>query len=271
MLTGPLARRRLLVVEHDLATLEMVEAMLLDEGYAVMTASSLELALALVAEHVFDFILTDLFASSTRAPFAAAEVLRIHAHPTPVGVMTGWSLSAQAARRSGLACLVNKPFEIDTLLATIAACVALPLSAVQERQARVVSAYFAALSGQEWERLRDLCTDNFTFHPPADTPFATAEPLRGLEAYLAFAQEVQARLPGFRFEALAIYACPEGLAARYGVSWLAVDGARNFTTGAAVCAFADERLCQVRVQVSAQQQLQRLLAHTAAYRDSAEA
>ncbi len=270
MLTGAPSCRRLLVVEHDLATLEMVEAVLLDEGYAVMTASSLELALALIAEHVFDFILTDLFTSSTREPFAAAGVLRNHAYPTPVGLMTGWSLSPQAVKRAGFACLVNKPFEIDTLLATIASCVSSPLKAAQERREQIVNAYFAALSDQKWDRLRGLCTDDFTFYPPDNTPFATAEPIRGLEPYLAFAREVQARLPGFRFDALATYACPEGVAARYGESWLVMGGTRNFTTGAAICAFAGERLCQVRVQISAQQ-LQRLLAHTTAYRDSAGA
>lgn len=271
MLTRPPSRRRLLVVEHDLATLEMVEAVLIDEDYAVMTASSLELALALVAEHVFDFILTDLFASSTRAPFAAAEVLRTHAHPTPVGVMTGWSLPMQAVKRSGLACLVNKPFEIDTLLATIAACVSSPFSAAQERRAHIVREYFAALSGQEWDRLRGLCTDDFTFYLPANTPFAIAEPIRGRETYLTFVQEVQMRLPGFRFDALATFACPGGVAVRYCESWLLMDGTRNFMTGAVICTFAGERLCQVRVHGNAQEHLRHLLAHTAAYRDSAGA
>lgn len=112
---------RLLIAEDDAELRETLQLVLSDEGYQVTTASSLAEALALTNEQAFDFVLTDLFRVSSDPPLQSALPLLKEAAPTPVGILTAWPLSEEEALQAGFAFLIEKPFDLDELMSTLAA------------------------------------------------------------------------------------------------------------------------------------------------------
>ena len=119
--TAAQAPRLLLVIEdEDLG--EALREFLRDEGYAAFVATSVEDALALVTTQTFDLILSDFFRQRDLVPYHSVERLRQAAQPTPVGIMSASTLSAEEVEQRGFACLLKKPFELDDLSAAIVAC-----------------------------------------------------------------------------------------------------------------------------------------------------
>src|ERR1051326_7886245 len=154
---------RVLIVEDDRDTRDILEAVLSEEGYAVTLAASLQEALAILDEQVFHFILTDLFADALERSLDSIAPLFAHAHPTPIGVMTGWRVAPEDALRAGFTCLVRKPFELDQVLTAIAASLQFPLSTEQQRQVEVVERFYAALNARSWEHALALCIPQLAY------------------------------------------------------------------------------------------------------------
>ena len=98
---------RLLVVEDDQETCDVVLDLLIEEGYTVVSAASLDEALAQVNSQVFDLILADVIGWTTHAPLQAVEQLRDQAQPTPVGLFTSWNLSEEAVKAQGFVRLLS--------------------------------------------------------------------------------------------------------------------------------------------------------------------
>lgn len=251
----------LLLVEDDVELGEILQLVLQDEGYLVRLAASLEAGLAFIETQTFDFILTDLLSSHRETLFDAVDTLRRVAYPTPVGIITAWQISAAEVAQRGFACLISKPFELDALLTSIAVALNRMLTPERERQARVVRQFLESLSARRWEEVGRYCTEDITFYPPAGTSFSRLEPISGLDAYLAYAQESSALLPEPRFEEIVLYSRPDGLAARYTHSWRLADGQRQALAGSALFKFAGERIRQIGVSLNAAL-LQSLLART---------
>lgn len=122
------ATSRLLVAEDDADLQYILKLVLEEEGYQIVTASSLEEALGLVNEQHFALILTDLFAKMPHNPLGSAQILKQHAPATPVAVMTGWRLSVEEIERQGFRFLVPKPFDLDELLALVANALRSPVT-----------------------------------------------------------------------------------------------------------------------------------------------
>jgi two-component system response regulator BasR len=123
---------RLLIVEKDRAVQDLLTDLLLGEGYAVDCAASLEDALALLCTQRFHFILTDLVAGQEKQPLSAIQTIQRYAPSTPVGIVTGWRLPPEQVTPLGLAFQLEKPFELDELLARIASSLDGSLSHARE-------------------------------------------------------------------------------------------------------------------------------------------
>jgi two-component system response regulator MprA len=128
MATSPVPRPRLLIVEDDESILEFLSTVLNDEGYETCLASSQEAALALLHEQRFDLVVADLFVEPSRPRLSSARALQRFCTPTPVGIITGWSLPSGGSELDGFAFLLKKPFDIDDFLAAVAASLKLPLA-----------------------------------------------------------------------------------------------------------------------------------------------
>jgi DNA-binding NtrC family response regulator len=90
------------------------------EGYTVQLARDIEAAQNLLASNDYDVVVSDLFREWGGSVEGAARRLREAYGPTPVVLVTG---HGEAARQSpdalGLAAVLGKPFDIDSLLTTV--------------------------------------------------------------------------------------------------------------------------------------------------------
>jgi CheY-like chemotaxis protein len=243
---------RLLIIEHDLGVSDLLRAFLTREGYEALVVASPQEALANLEEHTYHLVVTDLFRTGEREPFRSIEPLRDRAHPTPVAVMTGWKVEAEEVTRRGFACLVGKPFDLEDLLTSIAACLKGPFSPEQALQARGVQAYFAALGARDWDALVALCTDEVTYSLPGQSPFAGT--IIGKAAFRAYTEETFRQFPAARFEEVLVYSRPFGLAARYRSCWELPEGGEVSVAGSVLFGFEGERIARIGIQLGEKQQ-----------------
>jgi DNA-binding response OmpR family regulator len=111
---------RILIAVRDPSLRSVLHLVLLEGGYQIEQAASLEKALRSVDEHSFDLVLTGLFALPHQSHLAEVVRLQQRCQPTPVGIITGRQVSQEAARQAGFAFLVHKPFRLVDLLQQIA-------------------------------------------------------------------------------------------------------------------------------------------------------
>lgn len=239
---------RVLVVEDDQDLLELLQLLLADSGYEALNASLLSEALALHDRSTFHLILTDSFARTLQEVLPSLQFFLQRAHPTPVGLITGWGLSEEEAERAGFAFLTPKPFDVDHLLFQVAATIHTPLHPDQERQAQLVHQYFAALTDREWDQLIELCTDEVVYVLPGEMPFSGE--VTGKAAFRAYTEDTFVHFPSARFADVKVYASPSGLAARYQGSWLATENRELQMTGAVHFQFEDVHIKQIGVQLN---------------------
>lgn len=241
------AQRWILVVEDDAGIREAL-AMLLDlEGYEATLAASQEAALGLIQKHTYHLILSDLFASQPSEALDSARALRERAHPTPVGLLTGWPVDPAEVARLGFAFLLRKPFDLDDLLSQVAAAIHAPLTPEQQVQAETVRAYFETLSARDWDAFVALCTDDVVYALPGSSPFAGV--IEGRASLRDYTARTFAQFPETRFEDVHIYAMPSGLAARYRSTWSLPDGGRASMTGAVIFQLAGTQIRRIGVRL----------------------
>lgn len=115
-------KAHLLVVEDSPEIRETLELVLKEEGYGVTLAPDLSQAFVFLETQTFDLVLTDLFTFSQVDPLQSVSALRTRVAPGPIGVISGWQVDPEYAKRQGFAFLLTKPFELDDLLACVATC-----------------------------------------------------------------------------------------------------------------------------------------------------
>lgn len=115
-------KARLLIVEDSAEIRETLELMLTEEGYDVSMAPDLPHAFTILQTQAFNLVLTDLFTFSQIDPLQSVSALRARVAPVPIGVISGWPVDPEYAKRQGFAFLLMKPFELEELLACVAAC-----------------------------------------------------------------------------------------------------------------------------------------------------
>lgn len=120
-LTAESARWRILFLDDNDDTCEMVNLILTQAGYEVVVARSVAEGLRLTRDKQFDFILLDWFLSDGTGLDLCRAVRQFDGN-TPIFFYTGMALEKHlrtALQAGAQGCLV-KPVEMDTLLQTIA-------------------------------------------------------------------------------------------------------------------------------------------------------
>jgi ketosteroid isomerase-like protein/CheY-like chemotaxis protein len=237
-----------LVADDDGDIRDALSWLLREEGYAPVEAASAADALALIDARAFALILTDLFSHGRDSAASGIRGLVERAYPTPVGLLSAWPLSDDEIAASRCAFFLGKPFDIDNLLTTIAAALHMALTPDQQGQAEQVRRYFAALSTRDWDALVDLCTDDAVYVLPGGGPFS--QTLRGKAAFRAYSEETFRHFPAARFEAIGVYATPQGLAARYESTWQGADGGEQRQAGSVLFQFDGGRIRQIGVRLN---------------------
>ena len=117
---------KLLVVEDDVDTLDMLSVYFSRDGYRVMTARSGKEALAMLdRESDFDLVLLDLFIPDIGGMEILTEINR-QASPPSVILLTGLADKeiAQDAQRLGAFDYILKPYSLSRVESSVVACLA---------------------------------------------------------------------------------------------------------------------------------------------------
>jgi two-component system alkaline phosphatase synthesis response regulator PhoP/two-component system response regulator VicR len=109
----------ILVVDDDAAIRDIVELALKAEGYPVESASNGAEALWVTERYRPALILLDLDMPVLSGPEFAAEIRRRYADPAPVVVVSSTRSAWQWAQELRAANYLEKPFELDELLAIV--------------------------------------------------------------------------------------------------------------------------------------------------------
>ncbi len=121
--------RRILIVDDEPSVLDVLTALLTDEGYAVQTASDGRAALKLIAADLPDLLITDLMMPRLDG-WRLVTAVREHCPTVPVIVMS--AVDPKAGRRDVLGVdhtiVLRKPFDIDTLLTSVERLLGSPVS-----------------------------------------------------------------------------------------------------------------------------------------------
>lgn len=243
MSCAAVAHPHLLVVEDDPEILSLVQGTLEAEGCAVTPATSLPASLALLKEQLFHLIVTDLFREQGREPLLSIHPLLAEAAPTPVGVITGWQVSEEAASQASLSFLLYKPFDLDDLVQAVQHELSANLS--RQRQTQLVEQFFVALGAGDWQRLAQFCTPDLIVLPLFAPTIASLGARRGLLSYLAFLEQRFRALPGYSIEEVLLFARPLGLAARFTACWQSHNGKLHRAVGSMRFRFEGERIAQI--------------------------
>lgn len=110
---------RVLVIDDEIALLELVVTILEDDGYAVLAATTPVDGAGLLQHVTFDVVITDGFSRTPAAVLTSvADVLQF-AGATPVALFSAHRIELEAAHAAGLHALIQKPFDVDELLAVV--------------------------------------------------------------------------------------------------------------------------------------------------------
>jgi CheY-like chemotaxis protein len=242
---------RILIVEHDQAISELLEGLFLLEGYRVQIASSLEAAHSWLVEQSVDLVLTDSFLHRSVQTLESLEALRRQAYPIPVGVLTGWKMPPEEAKARGFAFLIVKPFDLDSLLVSVAAALSSVWTAERQTQAAVVERFFAMLNARAWEDVPSLCSEQVRHYTP--TFLMNDGLVQGVEAFRAHMEDGFSLYPNSRYDEVRCYPTPEGIAARYFWHWDWPDEPTHHLTGGKMFYFANGRIAQIGNEIDARQ------------------
>lgn len=239
---------RVLLVEAEPDSRELLTMLLELSGFAVDAAASGQAASALLDHVAYDVVVTELRAAPAHvdAGLAAFADLVRQAHPTPVGVLSGWAVDPALLSARGAAFALRKPARATDLLAAISTTLALPPLAAAQRE--VVQTYFSALEQADYDRLVTLCTPDVVYHlPHAAAPLATTAV--GREAFRAITESTFATFQEPRFEVEETRHLPRGALVEYQGSWRDSDGHRRRLPGTVLFAFDGTAIAEIGIRI----------------------
>src|SRR6185503_18986705 len=115
-----MARKNILVVDDEKSQREILEMILVEEGYDVTTAASGEAAIKFAKERRFDLALTDLKMTGMDGIELLQHLLALDSSIIVIILTAHGSIeSAKEALRRGAFDYMEKPYDKDALLATI--------------------------------------------------------------------------------------------------------------------------------------------------------
>ena len=252
----PITQQQILLVEDDSDIREALSLALASEGYEVASACNVAEALALIQEHTYRLIISDLFGSQPETVLDTISAVCDQAYPTPIGVVTGWPVDPMEAERRTFAFLLRMPFDLDELIACVAAAINVPLGPEEQGWAETIQHYFATLSARDWEAFVDLCSDDVIYVLPGSSRFAGV--IAGRDALREYTRQTFEQFPCTRFDDIRVHSTPTGLAASYKGSWSREDGSRAEMTGAVIFQFRGRAITRIGVRLD-HARLQRLI------------
>lgn len=109
---------KILVVEDNCDFRNMIFELLSKQGFLVHTACNGSEAMRILSGDKFDLVISDIEMSEGNG-FWLAEQMKAAESATPILLMTGGDFSREQAQLVGALDLLNKPFQISTLLELI--------------------------------------------------------------------------------------------------------------------------------------------------------
>jgi len=120
-----LLKKRILVIDDDLAVRESIKKVLNTTGYEVMTAADGQEAAERFAPGRVDLVVLDLNLPA-RSGWDVFEALTTQHPSVPIIIVTGMPNQYPTAVAAGVGALIEKPIEVATLLKTMEALLAEP-------------------------------------------------------------------------------------------------------------------------------------------------
>ena len=122
---------RVVVVDHDAAFLEMMQALLADEGYQASSCLTADTALPLIKRERPDLVLLDTWVETRTAGWELLTRLRLDPDTADIPILVcssdGQSLRDQIAQLAVQQVeLLEKPFHLDALLGQLTSLVGPP-------------------------------------------------------------------------------------------------------------------------------------------------
>lgn len=111
----------ILILEDDQSLGELLSQVLQDDGYQTQLVSSLEAARALVQSQAVDLVVADLVEADTIGGDRVVQQLAALAAGRPLLLCTGQPRAPRFASTPGVFTVIEKPFDLDDLLARIGA------------------------------------------------------------------------------------------------------------------------------------------------------
>ncbi len=114
-------RRRVLLLEDDLALHSLLHEALAGEGFDVRSCDTFQEVRAAAAEHDADLVVADFWGGSQRSlPESERQEIHELCSFLPVVLLTGRTWAADtSAQELGARALIRKPFDLDHLLDTV--------------------------------------------------------------------------------------------------------------------------------------------------------
>jgi CheY-like chemotaxis protein len=239
--------RRLLVVEDDLDSLDMLSSLLEAGGYEVTKVQSSAVALHWLERETFDLVLADLMLESRRLDDSWTDIENLVklARPAQVGLLTGWIVPQEEADKHGVAFVIRKPSTREELFSFLAAALHLP--AIPSSRIALLRAYFKALEDRLYDDLHALCTDDVIYRLPGTDPKFSNE-IRGREQFVPFTAQTFRAFPDTQFELTSIRPLPDGALVEYVSAWRDGEVVRT-TPGAVMFELRDAAISRIEVRV----------------------
>jgi CheY-like chemotaxis protein len=240
---------RVLVLEGERALQFLLLFVLREAGYAMSSAFTLEAAWAALEHETFALILADVPVGGTHpGSFMPAHQLRRRAQPTPVGLLMTHPVTAEEARQAGFAFVLPMPFDLDDLVALVAATLQTPLGPTHERYASLVERFLSALERDDQSALLSSCSEEVTWYRLTSSLGTTARRIQGKHAFATYvATRAASRLQQTILN-LQCYALPRGLVACYTEVWVTPEGYWRREATTALFHFDGDQIAQIGVR-----------------------
>jgi CheY-like chemotaxis protein len=238
----------LLLIEPDHGLQALFTALLSEEGYGLVLATSFEEGFRLVEEQTFALVLADVWMGHASLDLEQAHALRAGVYPVPVAILSRVPLPP-SAKPVAFAFVLPLPFNLDTCLSLIATTLNTPLNAQQEAQAQVVDHLLEAIEAGDWQALAALHTEDVICVPPEHSRGTSARWVQGQVAFRTWAERLFETYQLLRVSTTWLAATPRGLAVRYTMHWQERVGPVQ-RAGTLFLRFQGERICQVGVRIT---------------------
>jgi CheY-like chemotaxis protein len=117
-----MSKAKILVVDDDAISLELMEAMLVPNGYEIITANDGSKAVAIIVEQKPDLILLDIMMPGLDGYSTLAKIKEnktISKIPVVMLTAMGYQLNKELALQIGAVGYITKPVDLAELLKTI--------------------------------------------------------------------------------------------------------------------------------------------------------